>query len=59
MKDKGDHFYKRHDFNSALNAYCKSIDADKDFYKVYLNRATTFLKIRKFENAIADIDEME
>jgi len=25
LKDKGDHFYKRNDFHSAINAYTKSI----------------------------------
>jgi len=58
LKDKGDHFFKRHDFNAALNAYCKSLEADRDFLKVYLNRATTFLKIRWFESCIEDCDEI-
>jgi hypothetical protein len=33
LKDKGDHFYKRHDFNSAMNAYTKSIKNDPGFLK--------------------------
>jgi hypothetical protein len=48
LKDKGDHFYKRNDFHSALNAYCKSIENDKEFLMSRLNRATTFLRTRSF-----------
>lgn len=33
LKDKGDHFYKRHDYNSAMNAYTKSIKNDPEFLK--------------------------
>jgi dyslexia susceptibility 1 candidate gene 1 protein len=58
LKDKGDHFYNRHDFNGAMNAYCKAITADKDFLKAYLNRATTFIKMRRFEHCIEDIDDI-
>jgi len=58
LKDKGDHFFRRHDFNAAVNAYCKALEADKDFLKVYLNRATTFLKMRRFENCVEDLDEI-
>jgi hypothetical protein len=43
LKDKGDHFFRKHDYTSALRVYCKSLEADKDFLKVYLNRATTFI----------------
>lgn len=33
LKDKGDHFYKRHDYASAMNAYSKSIKNDPEFLK--------------------------
>lgn len=46
LKDKGDHWYKRNDYYSALNAYTKSIKSDEDFLMSRLNRATTFLRIR-------------
>ena len=59
LKDKGDHFYKRHDFSSAMNAYSKSIKNDPEFLKWYLNRATTLLKIRNFEGAIEDLNDIE
>ena len=59
LKDKGDHFYKRHDYSSAMNAYTKSIKNDPEFLKWYLNRATTLLKIRNFEGAIEDLNDIE
>lgn len=46
LKDKGDHFFRRNDFSSAMNAYCKAIENDKEFLSCILNRATTFLKVR-------------
>ena len=54
LKDKGDHFYKRSDYYSALNAYSKSLEFDKEFLMARLNRATTWLKTRCFENAVED-----
>lgn len=48
LKDKGDHFFGRHDYQSALNAYSKSIQNDKEFLLPRLNRASTFLKMRWF-----------
>jgi dyslexia susceptibility 1 candidate gene 1 protein len=59
LKDKGDHFYNRNDFQSAVNAYTKALEFDKEFLMGRLNRATTWLKIRAFENAIADCDDIE
>lgn len=59
LKDKGDHFYQRSDFNSAINAYTKSLDFDKEFIMCRLNRATTWLKVRAFENCVADCDDIE
>ena len=48
LKDKGDHFFKRNDFYSAVNAYSKSIQNDSQFLMSRLNRATAFLKMREF-----------
>jgi dyslexia susceptibility 1 candidate gene 1 protein len=48
LKDKGDHFYNRNDYQSALNAYTKALEADKEFLMGRLNRATTWLKVRAF-----------
>lgn len=59
LKDKADHFYKRSDYHSALNAYSKALEYDKEFLMARLNRATTWLKVRCFENAIEDIQDIE
>ena len=59
LKDKGDHFYQRNDYHSALNAYTKALEYDKEFLMGRLNRATTWLKVRCFENAIEDIQDIE
>ena len=59
LKDKGDHFFKRHDFNSAMNAYTKSIKNDPEFLQCYLNRATACIKMHNFEGAILDLDDIE
>ena len=59
LKDKGDHFYKRNDFHSALNAYSKALEYDKEFLMGKLNRATTWLRVRAFDNCIADCEEIE
>ena len=59
LKDKGDHFYKRNDYHSALNAYSKALEYDKEFLMGRLNRATTWLKVRCFENAVEDLSDIE
>lgn len=59
LKDKGDHFYKRNDYHSALNAYSKALDFDKEFLMGRLNRATTWLRVRCFENAVEDLNDIE
>ena len=59
LKDKGDHFHKRHDYNSAMNAYTKSIKNDSEFLMCYLNRATACMKMHNFEGGILDLDDIE
>jgi len=59
LKDKGDHFYKRHDFMSATNAYSKSIKIDTNFLMCRLNRGTTFMRLRQFQAGVEDFDELE
>jgi dyslexia susceptibility 1 candidate gene 1 protein len=59
LKDKGDHFYNRNDYQSAVNAYSKALEFDKNFMMGRLNRATTWIRIRAFENCIADCNDIE
>ena len=58
LKDKGDHFFRRCDYNAALNAYAKAIKADASLLPAKLNRATTFIKMRAFDLAVEDCDEL-
>ena len=59
LKDKGDHWYRRNDYYSALNAYTKSIKSDEDFLMSRLNRATTFLRVRQYQAAADDCTDIE
>jgi dyslexia susceptibility 1 candidate gene 1 protein len=59
LKDKGDHFYKRNDFTSAITAYSKALKADKDLLSGRLNRATCFLKMRAPQACIDDCNDIE
>jgi dyslexia susceptibility 1 candidate gene 1 protein len=59
LKDKGDHFYKRCDFYSAINAYSKSLENEKDFLMARLNRGTCFLKMRIYQGCIDECDKIE
>lgn len=59
LKDKGDHFYRRNDFHSAINAYSKALENDKEFLMARLNRATTFIRMRAYEACVKDCDDIE
>ena len=59
LKDKGDHFFNRNDYLSAINAYSKSLEFDKEFLMGRLNRATTWLMTRSFDHCIDDCNDIE
>lgn len=59
LKDKGDHFYRRHDYHAAVAAYAKALEHDKEFLMARLNRATTFICIRAYQACIGDCDDIE
>lgn len=58
LKDKGDHFFKRADYTGAVHAYTKAIAADPEFLMGRLNRATTYIKIRAYDHAVADCSDI-
>lgn len=58
LKDKGDHFFRRADYTSAVNAYSKALRADPEFLSGRLNRATCFIKLRAFEQAVEDCNDI-
>jgi tetratricopeptide (TPR) repeat protein len=59
LKDKADHFFKRNDFTAAVTAYSKAIKADANFLSGYLNRAACWIKMRHFDNALKDCEDIE
>ena len=58
LKDKGDHFFRRADYTSAINAYSKALKADPEFLTGRLNRATCFIKLRAFDLAVDDCNDI-
>jgi len=58
LKDKGDHFFKRFDYNAALNAYSKALNEDPEFLSGRLNRASCFIKLRAFVPAVDDCSDI-
>ena len=57
LKDKGDHFFKRFDYNAAIHTYTKALKEDPEFLMGKLNRATAFIKARSFVAASDDCSE--
>ena len=58
LKDKGDHFFKRFDYNAALNAYTKALKEDPLFLAGRLNRAAVFIKLRGYVPAVDDCNDI-
>jgi len=58
LKDKGDHFFTRFDYNAALNAYTKALKEDPEFLMGRLNRASCFIKLRAFVAAVDDCTDI-
>jgi len=59
LKDKGDHFFKRADFNAATHAYTKALKEDPKFAMARLNRASCFILMRLFDLCTDDCNELE
>eukprot|EP00957_Ditylum_brightwellii_P167817 12774686-Ditylum_brightwellii.AAC.1 len=45
LKGKGDEFYKKGDFWSAINAYSSSLESDQGMVQAISNRAASYLQI--------------
>ena len=58
LKDKGDMFFKRHDFTAAIAAYAKALKSDPDFLMGKLNRATCFIMVRGFSACVEDCNDI-
>ena len=58
LKDKADHFFKRFDYQAAINAYTKALKEDPEFLMGRLNRATCFIKLRGFVPAADDCSDI-
>ena len=54
LKGKGDDFYRRGDFQSAISAYSSALDADPTCLAALSNRAACRLQVRDFARALAD-----
>ena len=58
LKDKGDMFFKRHDFTAAIAAYGRALKSDPDFLMGKLNRATCFIMLRGFSACVQDCNDI-
>ncbi|KAH7315534.1 hypothetical protein KP509_21G053700 [Ceratopteris richardii] len=54
LQDKGDEFYMRNDFSSAVNAYTEALQKDPTLLLSLANRAACFLKLNQFQKCIDD-----
>ena len=58
LKDKGDMFFKRHDFTAAIAAYARALKSDPDFLMGKLNRATCFIMLRGFSACVEECHDI-
>ncbi|KAI5083069.1 hypothetical protein GOP47_0002812 [Adiantum capillus-veneris] len=54
LQDKGDEFYLRSNFSSAINAYTKAVQTDPSLFLCFANRAACFLQSKQFQPCIED-----
>lgn len=54
-KEKGDVFYKNHEYASAADAYGESIKRDGVFLTCVMNRAACYLQLMEYEKCIKDV----
>ena len=56
LNSKGDEFYKRGDFGSAINAYTEALNADSTMTDTLSKRAACYLHLRKPDRVVEDCD---
>lgn len=54
LNSKGDEFYKRGDFGSAINAYTEALNADSTMTETLSKRAACYLHLRKPDKVVED-----
>jgi len=59
LKDKGNEFFNKGDYESAINAYTEGLKADNKHMICLLNRSACYLKLHELENALKDIETLE
>lgn len=53
--NKGNLYYYRDDYTSAISCYTKAIDSKADFGEAYYNRGITYFRLGNFEQGMADL----
>eukprot|EP00210_Caulerpa_lentillifera_P006244 g5965.t1 len=54
LKDKADAFYKQGNYQSAISAYSKAIEADQEGFRCYANRAASYFAIEDYSSCVSD-----
>lgn len=53
--NKGYQRQKSRDYREAIAQYTKAIEADRDYYKAYTNRALAYSSLRQYGKAVVDL----
>lgn len=54
MKQKGDTFYNKTNYESATHAYSEALKSDRQYVACYANRAACYLHMKQFGLCIED-----
>ena len=58
LKQKGDHMYQRGNYKWSVTEYTKCLQADEGFMMARLNRAANYMRLREYEAALLDLDDI-
>ncbi|XP_029027046.1 tetratricopeptide repeat protein 12 [Betta splendens] len=56
LKDKGNEAYAQEDYETAVKYYSDGLAELRDMQTLYTNRAQAYIKLKKYEEAIADCE---